>query len=243
MGREKGFTLIELLVVITIIGLLASFLLPAVSRAKEQGNQAYCINNLHEFQLAIEMYESDQGEYPPWLSNMCKQYIKSRLVYQCKSDASRGKMGSKPSWRLPDEQTPTRFSETWDFETAESAARAAGGRWDSEAGAMQDPYVKANSYLYEYCPAQCSWWQGGMYPDPEVSGVYHDASDAIVDTNHDGKISWREAREFERNICGPQTPLVTCYWHSQFAILLHASIGNKNIYKSDTTRDGWKKLN
>ena len=44
--RGKGFTLIDLLVVIAIIGMLTALLLPSLSRAKDQGRNAVCKNNL-----------------------------------------------------------------------------------------------------------------------------------------------------------------------------------------------------
>src|SRR5688572_16996092 len=65
-GEARAFTLIELLVVVAIIAILASLMLPGLTRAKAKARDTFCKNNLRQLGLALSMYVADHNTYPPY---------------------------------------------------------------------------------------------------------------------------------------------------------------------------------
>lgn len=86
--RCAGFTLVELLVVVSILSLLMTIMLPALTRAQRQAEGVHCLANQRDLTLAWTQYSIDHDdklcEPNSYVSDM-KAYIPIRETLQCKT--------------------------------------------------------------------------------------------------------------------------------------------------------------
>jgi len=94
--KRRAFTLIELLVVIAIIAILASMLLPALSRAKESAKRISCENKMRQLGMAAHIYvDENEGYYPPRVTvnrwpNLLQPHYSVLDVLLCPNDVQLG---------------------------------------------------------------------------------------------------------------------------------------------------------
>lgn len=64
MNAQRGFTLVELLIVISIIAILASYIFPVLSKAREKAYYARALVEFESVNVSIQHYMDKYGDYP-----------------------------------------------------------------------------------------------------------------------------------------------------------------------------------
>jgi prepilin-type N-terminal cleavage/methylation domain-containing protein/prepilin-type processing-associated H-X9-DG protein len=166
-GRQSGgFTLLELLMVLAVLSILTALLLAALVGAKAKARMLACQNQLRQTGIALRMYVSDSGVYPPeadrndsgsrvlWADRLYPNLPRAwtNAVWQCPAYVAR--QGLIRIFETNDVCTSYAFNEWGMVATSRSARLGLGlgpnsGVRDSDVAAPSEMFAIGDSRTFE----------------------------------------------------------------------------------------------
>ncbi len=180
---RRGFTLIELLVVIAIIGILASLLLPALSRARAKARSSQCINNLRQMYFANTMYaDENKGRYCPAAPDIADYSETGNLIRWHGERSSQNEDFDPRRGPLADYLPGHEVKECPEFSEFRRKGEIANA-FESGAGGYgyNAAYIGGASYAFEYDKAPLHTTLNTAVRKPSETIMFADAAMALPD--------------------------------------------------------------
>ncbi len=137
--RARGFTLIELLVAISVIAVLISLMIPAISRVRATTHRVICSSNVRQIGLGVAMYADDyDGRLP-------------RSIFVGARDASPDVMLETIRLRLASDSALLAQYGPQGTGGSQSVVGGSGGLWDGLGLLFSGEYLVARGVFY--CPS------------------------------------------------------------------------------------------
>lgn len=168
MQRLKSyFTLIELLVVVAIIGILASMLLPSLSKARLASERAVCASNMKQISISLTNYYGDYNDIFPY-----------------------GKTNDPFNWTVPANDSPPPQQLLMLFLDAPEAFVCPTDKTPENFSwwAYQNhPDIEAASYGFNEA---ASWYYSANYKKAFKITVVDSPSEFLISTDYNHTVSW-----------------------------------------------------
>ncbi len=168
---KRTFTLIELLVVVAIIGILASMLLPVLSKARERGRRIVCVSNLKQIGTVAVMYADDHDQYLYSLPTSHDNRLRTFVIY---NNDKANKVQYFGEWVQAGYTVPNiLFCPSITYYNSSAGDHLSPGsdrRRLLEAWKSGDPYTVGSGWAVSYAMAAIPFYHGGCWRSFMLTG-------------------------------------------------------------------------